>query len=1048
MGPWRKPQARYGRGVLSPSVHFAGALIVWFASQGDVAEEVPVDYGREIQPLLADRCFACHGPDAASRAQDLRLDTRQGALRDLGGYAAIVPGDPEASELIARVSSELEFEVMPPPEAHKESLNAEEVALFSRWIEEGANWSEHWAFVAPVKAPLTGAAPHPVDEFVMRRLAPLGLTLSPPADARALARRLSLDLVGLPPPLAKLTELAAADEREALDRWVDELLASPAHAERLAMWWLDAARYADTDGFQQDERRTNWPWRDWVVRAFAANMPFDRFTELQFAGDLVEGASPETILATCFHRNHMHNGEGGRDPAESRVDYVRDRTNTMGAVWLGLTLECAQCHDHKFDPVSQADYYSFSAFFDSIDESGRAGGGAGPFLEYTPEGLEDQRESARLEHFASIRELAGVESSLESSWERWLGEKAELIESGHSAWTALPVLSVVAASGESMESTGPGEVRRTGGKSNQDEYVMVLGSAGLAGVTGFEIEILPGETLGAGPKGEFVLTGVYLRALSVDAQTEAEITHAVANVEASQKGRAYGRVGGSLGDDPRSGWSTEGQDVEGSAVARFALPEMLPLEPGDRIQLEIHFRSEVPSGYARHLKVRFTDEAGPAARRLGPTPFELLAAASGTETLKPDARDDLREAFLEQQQPWVRARNSVKRFEAQLAELESALGPQKVTVLKERAAPRKTFVLERGDWDKHGDEVEPRFPSAIPVPGNMAASDARLTRLDLARWLMSPEHPLTSRVIVNQVWQMFFGRGLVATPADFGLQGSLPTHPELLDWLSADFIESGWDLRRLVRLIVTSQTYRQSSRMTADQYAADPDNELLARGARFRMPSWMIRDVALSVSGLLDPARGGPPVYPHQPVGVWEELFMGRFTYPSTVGRRQYRRSLYAFWRRNSAPTFFFDQADRRTCAVDRRETNTPLQALTLLNDRTYLDAALALGRWAYRTSEMDREACLQALGERILGRPISESEQATLGRLYDQALAEFESDLPRAEALVTVNPLGPPVQVVGSLFVSPNAHVAPRVAATATVAAVLLNTDEVMTRE
>jgi hypothetical protein len=931
---------------------------------GAWAEEI--DFNRDVRPILSDNCFACHGFDAASREAELRLDTREGALAEV-----IVAGKPEASELIARVTSSDPDELMPTPESHKKPLAPEAVATLTEWIRQGAPWGDHWSFVAPAKAPVPDGV-HPIDFFVGEKLKSEGLAMSRPAAPHTIRRRLSTDLIGLP--------LAPERTDQELDALVDELLASPHFGERMAMWWLDGARYSDTDGFQADATRSNWPWRDWVVDAFNANMPFDQFTLEQFAGDLLPDATPEQILATCFHRNHMTNGEGGRDPAESRVDYVLDRTNTTGTLFLGLTLGCTQCHDHKFDPVSQADYYSLSAYFDSIDEDGKAGGGAKPYMSYRSPYANRALDEAQALLDASGAELSALRESRFPAFERWLANQIETTRDGFAPWHRVIPGALAAKEGSVLNHEGNGIVQLGKQIPAQDDLTVTIGTMPLSRVAGMRLEVFPHESHVGGKftqaeDGEFILTNVKLRVRREgDTQVrDIALKRAVADVNGKGRDSKYSNVSGTLDDDPRTGWTTRQHAGDKPHRAVFELTEPVELGEGEILDVVLMHRSLDARAVIGRFRLSLTDQRGHAVRGLGKMPVEQLAEGAKPEG---DLRKKLLDQFLEDDAAYraLAARHAeVKR---QHGEIKKATGDVKVMVLAEREKPRKTHVLVRGVWDAHGDEVKPAVLPAV------LKRDGVGDRLALAKWITSAENPLTARVISNQVWQLFFGAGLVRTPNDFGLQGEVPTHPELLDWLAVDFIESGWDLKRLVKTIVSSATYRQSSLVSPDLLERDPENRLLARGARYRLPSWMIRDAFLTHGGLLNPALGGPPVFPYQPPGIWSDQFMGRFTYRPSLGPAGNRRTLYAFWRRSSAPTFLFDNAMRRTCEVAPRRTNTPLQALTMLNDKTPVEAARALAK--HDTA---------AIFRRVLSRDPSAEELAVCQRQYDRALAFYQND-------------------------------------------------------
>ncbi|MCX6856954.1 MAG: PSD1 and planctomycete cytochrome C domain-containing protein [Verrucomicrobia bacterium] len=962
------------------------------------AQAEAVSFSREVLPLLSDNCLACHGQDEGHRKADLRLDTQEGARE------AIQSGD-----LIARIISDDPEEIMPPPKSHKPKLSSEQITTLKRWIAEGAKWGKHWSFEKPVKLPTQGNA---VDFFVKAKLASKGLTLSKPAAPHTLKRRLSFDLTGLPP---------------SPDQTVDSLLASPHFGERMAMWWLDAARYSDTDGFQSDATRTNWAWRDYVVESFNANKPFDQFTLEQFAGDLLPNATPEQRIATCFHRNHMTNGEGGRDKEESRIDYVIDRVNTMGTVWLGLTLGCTQCHSHKFDPITHSDYYSLNAFFNSIDEDGAAGTAAKPYLSYqSPHAKRAVTEAQQLVDQRKPIEVKARQEA-EKPFAKWLSDRQNDVKADFQAWHVVRGL-LESQEGTKLAQDKHAVVSASGPNPKQDDYRLIA-PIKLPRITGLKLEVLPqGGVLSRGKTGEFILTDIKVQVRSQGSSQIRDILvkGAVADTKVEGKAREYGDVKGTLDDDPRNGWTTKGFPKDQPHTAHYALAEPLVLESDEQLIFELRQRSTDGDANIAKFRLSASDQPGPAVRELASSPLEQLAKGQ-------IERDRLMAQFLEDHAPYQVAKASLDRATAQLKEVTTAAGKLNVMVLAERKEPRDTHVLVRGVWDKKGDVVKRDVPAAIaPWPAELTRD-----RLGLARWLTSKDNPLTARVFVNNLWQMFFGAGLVRTPDDFGLQGQRPTHPELLDWLAVDFMESGWDVKQLIKTIVTSETYQQSSEFVVrgsslsgsapdglkPELQTDASNLLLSRGPRFRLPAWMLRDAALAASGLLNPALGGPPVRPHQPEGVWEEIFMGRLTYAPSQGAAQHRRTLYAFWRRSIAPTFLFDSAQRRVCEVSMTRTNTPLQALTLLNDETMMEAAQALAKRMLATKSEGR---LQQLYEAVLDRQASPQELAVLQRELDRALSYYQTHPSDAAKLQST----------------------PELAAHTLIASLVLNLDEAITHE
>jgi len=951
-------------------------LILILAALPAAAQD-PVRFSREVLPVLSDKCLSCHGGDPSSRMAGLRLDTREGAVAKV-----IVPGKPEESLLLKRVTEQNPMRLMPPSRSHKAKLTDQEVATLRNWIAQGAPWGRHWSFEKPVRG--KGAT---IDSYIDAKLT----AKNPEAARHTLARRVSFDLTGLPPTKEMLNE--------PYDRLLDRLLASEHFGERMAMWWLDGARYADTDGFQADASRTNWPWRDWVIEAFNKNMSFRQFTVEQFAGDLLPNATPEQKIATAFHRNHMTNGEGGRDPEESRVDYVLDRANTTGTVWLGLTLGCTQCHSHKFDPITHHDYYAFTGFFNSIDEDGRAGKNAKPYASYSsPYAARAVAEAEKLVAERRPAELAERRKA-EAPFAQWLAAQKGIFR----AWQPLRMTELKSAEGTVLAQAADGSVTASGPNPKQDDYRLAA-RVTLPRVTGLKLEVFPPLTRGA--SGEFLLTDVKVQVRQTGSTQirDIAIKGAVADYEADKvKNNNYGLIRDTLDDDPRNGWTTLGADKTKPHTAVFAFEEPLLLGADEELMFEMRHRSTAGDANIAKFRVSVTDQRGPAVESLAVAPLEEVSSTGLTHAL----RERLFAQFLTDYAPYQAAKESLDRAVRQFEEFKSA-GKVDVMVLAEKPEPRETHVLLRGVWDKPGDKVE---PAALPVIGGAAKN-----RLELGQWLVSNENPLTARVIVNQLWQMLFGYGLVRTPEDFGLQGEQSTHPELLDWLAVEFMDSGWDVKHTLRLIARSAAYKRDSKVTPEQLAKDPENRMLARGPRFRLPSWMLRDAALRYAGLMNPSLGGPPVKPYQPDGVWEELFMGRFKYEPSEGPAQYRRTLYAFWRRTIAPTFLFDSAQRRSCEVRTSRTNTPLQALTLLNDRTYLESSRTLAA-----------SSVPDIFEMVLSRRPDAAESAVLEREYRKALAHYSTKPADAATLS-----------------GGNAELAARMV----VASMILNLDEAVTHE
>ncbi len=1019
---------------------WAAALML--ATALPVVSAEPVSFSRDVLPILSDKCFACHGPDAAHAKGGLRLDQKDSATKPAkSGAVAITPGKVKESELIARILTTDEDDLMPPPSSHKARLTPQQAGILQRWIEQGAVWGKHWAFEKPVRPSVPKGVVHPVDAFVRQRLAVEKLKPAPEAAKHTLLRRVSFDLTGLPPTPEEVDAFVKDRSPDAFQKAVKRLLASEHFGERMAMWWLDAARYSDTDGFQQDDTRTNWAWRDWVVGAFNRNMPFDQFTREQFAGDLLPNATPEQILATAFHRNHMTNGEGGRDPEESRIDYVLDRVNTMGTVWLGLTLGCTQCHTHKYDPISHADYYQLTAFFNSIDEDGKAGKAAKPYLAYqSPLAERAVKEAQQLVDARKPRE-AQARKVAEEPFAKWLKEQAAMVKNGFNAWHVLKATELESIEGTKLTQEVNGAVLASGPNPNHDDY-RLMAPVKLSRVTGIKLEVLPhaantGSGVSRGKSGEFILTDikVQVRRTGSSQIRDIAVADAVASAETDQKqAREYGSIKGVLDDDPRNGWTTKGLEQKEARTAVFALAEPLVMEADEEIVFELRHRSTLGDANIGYFRVSVTDQAGSAIRSVEPAPLEQLAKANVDDLAKLDEklRGKLFEQFLADHAPYQVEKKLLERANKQLSEVKSAAGKLNVMVLAEKKEARDTHVLIRGVWDNKGEKVQRGVPAAV---ADWPANEEK-TRLGLANWLVSRDNPLTARVMVNNLWQMLFGAGLVRTPEDFGLQGDRPTHPELLDWLAVEFMESGWDVKHMLELMATSATYRQSSVVSEALLMRDPENKLLARGARYRLPSWMLRDAALRGSGLMNESLGGPPVRPYQPEGVWEEIFMGRFRYEPSEGTAQYRRTLYAFWRRSIAPTFLFDSAQRRVCEVRTPRTNTPLQALTLMNDQSYLEAGRALAIKAVQVSGKPEERIADMM-KRMVSRAPSSKEAAVLKRELERAQAHYRAHPEDAKKFLASGQLQPDAS-----------WSAAEVAAYAVVASMILNLDEAITHE
>jgi len=1019
-----------------------------------------VSFDREIRPILSDSCFTCHGPDEAQRSSGLRLDQRDGLFSERSGGRVVSPGNVEASLLLQRILSADPDLQMPPPESQRHLTDGQK-QLLSRWIQQGAKWSEHWAFVRPqAQAPPRTGNPgwcrNPIDQFVLARLESAGLRPATEADRRTLIRRVSLDLTGLPPKLSEVEAFVADESPDAWERVVDGLLASQAYGEHMAVAWLDAARYADTSGYQNDGPRSMWRWRDWVIEAFNRNLPFDQFTVEQIAGDLLEEPTLEQRIATGFNRNHRGNAEGGIIPEEYQVEYVADRVDTTFAVWQGLTMGCARCHDHKYDPLSQREYYQVFAWFNNLPESGRAikEGNSPPLLKAPLPA--QQRQLRELEQRVAEAEqrIRELQPELSSAVERW-SFTAEA--RGEPDWVLTDGLQQAYRLSGSLESDGG--------------QLLTLSPAGVepqwTAWSGRQAILLDGggmlESSGAGAFGYFDRF-----TLSAWIRPEAGSGTVLSRMIPVEQGEGYsvhlqdGRVQVNLVkrwlDDairvesesvlPAGQWVHLAVVYDGSRLATgihlYVNGVDVPLAVRlDRLNQTFAVKAEpfrVGGGHSRFRGA--VSEVRIYGRDLSSEEVQLLAvsesvaeiAGRGVGERNVGQRRKLETVWLERHADVV-LRGVFERLPAlrrQQRELDDQIPT--VMVMQELPTPRETRVLQRGQYDRPGELVQPGVPAAFA--GNFAGRHGN--RLDLARWLVSGENPLTARVAVNRFWQRYFEFGLVRTTEDFGSQGEAPVYPELLDWLALEFQRIGWDMKALQRLIVTSATYRQSSRQSSELLAIDPDNRLLARGARRRLSAEVVRDQALSLSGLLTRSIGGPSVKPYQPEGLWKEIATD-MEYEQSRGADLYRRSLYTYWKRTVAPPLMvtFDAASREACTVSRGRTNTPLQALALLNDVTFLEAARVLAQRELQAEAKSAVERIERMFCAVTLRLPTARELEILCARYERNVEVYRRQPEAALALIRAGESGVPETLnAGEL------------AAFTTVASVLLNLDEVITRE
>jgi mono/diheme cytochrome c family protein len=1207
--------------VIKPALVHALILAAALATAADPpasGAHSPVSFDEHIRPILSDNCFTCHGPDAQTRKANLRLDDGIGAFETLtSGTTPVVPGDRTASAIWARITAADPVDRMPPASVPK-TLSPDQIELLGQWIDEGAQWEKHWSFepVGRVALPEVEDSAWPrngIDHFVLARLEREGLTPSAEADKRTLIRRVTLDLTGLPPALDDVEAFVNDSSPDAYEKVVDRLLASPRYGEHMARFWLDLARYSDTNGYHIDNERYMWRWRDWVIAAYNANQPYDQFTIEQLAGDLLPDATLDQKIASGFNRNHMINFEGGIIEEEYRVQYVVDRANTTGTVWLGLTVGCAQCHDHKYDPLSQKEYYELYSFFNTVAEKGSDGreGNAAPVMKAPLP--EQQEQLAAIE--AKIQQLVldmdrpmPEVDAAQAVWEE------EIRPTLSAQWQPVSTEAVASSGGATLTIEDDGTIRASGANPDKDVYEVVAtttatgliavrlealpsesaapedvaGGAAAAGGDEHPAEADAGETAGPGrqalgrsPNGNFILSRFEVEvAPAGEPENFKPVRFVQADADFSQEKFPIAHA---LDGKSDTGWAVQGWERTDERVAVFVASEPFGYPQGSRVRVRLRHES----GFAQHAMGRFrvavTANPEMAPARLGPWyvsgPYKAYDAVSAYETAyepetavdfdatyedgrhkwvlatpeyadgiihqlpgdvaatylyreidaplaramelgigsndavkiwvndevvldnnvargaQPDQdkvtvhleqgtnrllmkvvnfgnvyafyfrriredlgrvpldveralmvaaaeRDDaqhkaVRELYRRSSSPeWQAMEALLAKFTREQAALDKAVPT--VMVMQEMETPRETFVLTRGAYDQPAEKVEPNTPAFLPP----MKGGSPLNRLGLANWLVDPDNPLTARVAVNRFWQQYFGHGVVLTSDDFGIQGARPTHPRLLDWLAAEFVAGGWDIKAMQRLIVTSATYRQGSHLRPELRARDPRNTWLARGPRLRLDAEMLRDNALAISGLLVGDIGGPSVKPYLPKGLWEEVSYGaEFTAQRFVqdeGDNLFRRSMYTFWKRQSPPAnmMIFDAPNREVCTAQRARTNTPLQALALMNDPQFVEAARVLAQRMLLEGGAEASTRIAYAFELATARPPKPEELSVLLGLLDAQLETFTRDAEASENLLGVGDT------------TPAAALDPcELAAYTTVASVILNLDETITK-
>lgn len=1067
--------------VVTPILMFQGCSSENDSFSGDPLPDV-VDYNQHVRGIMSETCFTCHGPDEAAREAELSLHTQEGAFAPLESdesLYAIVPGEPHESEFYKRLASEDPNYMMPPPTSNL-SLTDREIAILERWIEQGAEYKPHWAFIPQEQQKLpevtnNGWPVNEIDKFVLAKIEKEGMEPSPKADREKLLRRVSFDLTGLPPTVEELDDFLNDKSPDAYEKAVDRLLASDAYGERMATEWLDVARYADTHGYQDDGPNDMWPWREWVINAFNRNMPFDQFTTWQLAGDLLPDATREQKLATGFGRVHQQSQEGGIIGEEYRVEYVADRVRTTGTAFLGMTMQCARCHDHKYDPISIKEYSQFAAFFDNINDAGQIPneGASGPTIllpdeqtkqtiAYLQEQIEEQKEQ-----YQQIRQdKADDFSQFYDDWDR-LGRPETNGLVAHLDLNEIQGDSIVAVHESETEFarvTGrlhpvDGQINRglefshsnylnlgrnfaqfertdpfsfsfwvNPSEENSEVPVLVKTGAIFIGYRGYDVSLFENKV------SMRLIHGWPFNSIQVITENKLDTD------EWSHVAVSYGGSSKAEGIDIYINGKKQPVHTEQDNIFKnIVIPKDAWYSGQDFL---VGYRNSFEDLRYEGLKL---DDIKIFERQLTPAEALVLAGrgsevrewfAFEDEELHESQKEILFEHYLLQKDAQTEAWfNRIRDLREELSVVTDSV--REVMVMEERLNPRTSYIRKRGLYDQLGEEVQPGVPTSILE----FSEEFPQNRLGLAQWILHPDNPLTSRVIVNRYWQMLFGTGLVDTPDDFGNQGSMPSHPKLLDWLAVEFRQGGWNLKSLLKTIVMSATYQQSAKTTPEMRQSDPSNRLLARGPRYRLPAEMVRDNALAVSGLLVQKIGGPSVFPYQPPGLWAETTSGRHLteYTPDDGDGQYRRSLYTFWKRTSPPPGMttFDAAMRSHPVVQREATSTPMQALHTLNDPIYMEASRQLAERMMREGGQTLADQITFAFRAATSRRPNDRELKLLTDLYEEELRTYSDEPSLAGRLLSVGESS-----VDSELDSVN------LAARTMVASAIFNLDETLTKE
>jgi len=1035
------------------SVALSGALSVALHA------EEPLSFNRDIRPILSEHCFQCHGPDAQQQQGGLRIDKREAAVEPAdSGKIAIVPNDPTTSELIARITTTDADLQMPPPSTGK-PLSDAQVKRLRQWIEQGAKYEGHWAFLPPSRSTvplveLEQKYPNPIDRFLLAKLQSQGLDFSSRATKETLLRRVTLDLTGLPPTLEELDDFLADSSEDAYEKVVDRLLDSPHYGEQMALPWLDLARYADSNGFQIDSSRQQWPWRDWVIDAFNKNIPFDQFTIEQIAGDMLENATLDQKVASGFQRNHRLNGEGGIIAEEWRVETVIDRLETTGLTWMALTFNCCRCHDHKYDPISQREFYSLFAYFNNVAESGTLQGesrNTEPVISVPTAEHREQLAALEAELQASVSGLENANAKIADEMVPWEAELTKTLAADQPTWRTLSATAVTAQSGATLTRQADGSYLASGPNPNHDIYE-ITSPVAPGPLTGILLECfpdasLPQQSLGRYPNGNFVLTRIEIEVTQgADAKP---LIGKVASVEADYSQKGW-EIGNTIGGDSGKGWAVDGPTRKEICRAMFLLDTPIEIAANSQLKIRLVQQTLGQHNIGRFRLASTSLPKGSVAISGSQIPDSLKnLLAIRAEDRTEGQRKELEEYYRKNGNgPYHVAFKKIEDVRKRTAEVQAKMPT--VMVMQEIDKPRDAFVLIRGEYDKRGDKVEAALPKVLPP---MRESEPN-NRLGLARWIADRNNPLTARVWVNRMWEKFMGTGLVKTTENFGSQSEWPSHPELLDWLALEFMDPtwtlrvgqepahGWDMKALQKTIVMSFAYQQSASLAGKERLVelDPDNRWLGRGPRFRLSGELLRDQALQLSGLLTEKVGGPSVRPYMPDGVWDEtsVYGDLRNYRHDQDTNLYRRSLYTVWKRTAAPPtmLLFDAPNREICTVKRSRTNTPLQALSLLNEVTFVEAARKLGQRMLTHPTESPEEKLRFGFRLATSRNPSDRELRVLLDSWKEDVAYYSEHPEQAEEL----------RKFGE---SKSENFNPAQLAAFTLAGnVLLNLDEVITRE